>query len=257
VINHARTLLLNRSGNGRPAPDFFLEELVEDSFSAVALPPFLRIVYDTLIGSSDNALANYRLRQYMKILHSTEFAEYVLALDPRITYLNEKNILSELFGPSYVNLNGSTTLYLSGRVKSEQRLEHDWVVEVIDNTTVKSIYLQENRSSSVIVGSSSGLSDLIPMTGQPEFQARIGSDVPLTAGTKWHVKFFLQPSEDLADALARMEKLSEVTLAALFPRRDPFNTFRDLWKKHFMLQYRMSGLLLAYAYHAEEARVRG
>lgn len=258
MINHARTLLLNRDGADRPLPDFFLEELVEASFSAVSLPQFLRSVHTVLIGNSDNALANYRLRQYMKILHSTEFAEYVTALDPRVTYVNEKDMLATPFGPSYAALNGSpVALYFAGAVDSAQRLAHDWVVEVMDNVTVRSTYLQEPKEASVVVGSSSGLTDLIPMVGQPGFKIRLGSDTPLPVGAKWDVRFFTQPREDVANTFARLERLSETTLAALFPRRDPFNVFRELWKKHFMLQYKMSGLLLAYVYHAEEARAGG
>ena len=110
MINQGRTLLLNRDGFNRPLPTYFLEEYVDPLFKALSIPAELQSVYEVLVGTlADNAYANFRMRQYMLILHSTEFAEYVTALDPRVTYLEDRTAVDTLFSSSAAALNNLAT----------------------------------------------------------------------------------------------------------------------------------------------------
>ena len=87
MINHVRTLLLNRGRDGTPrtSPG---EEYVPPTFAPRALTTPLRTAFTTLYGGDpDRLMLNYRLRQLTALLHSTELEEYVLAKDPRVTYL--------------------------------------------------------------------------------------------------------------------------------------------------------------------------
>src|SRR5512137_2784346 len=90
MINHARTLLLNKDGNKRPGADFYLEEFVDPSFRALSYSQELTELRAVLVGRSpDDGYLNFRLRQYMTLLDSTEFVSYVTALDKRITYTGQ------------------------------------------------------------------------------------------------------------------------------------------------------------------------
>ena len=85
MYNHLRTLLLNRAAvepATHPA-----SELVPAAFQSIALPAYLKGIRALLFGSNpDVDMLNYRLAQYMPLLHCTELEEYVLAMDSRITY---------------------------------------------------------------------------------------------------------------------------------------------------------------------------
>src|SRR5581483_2043121 len=87
MTNHFRTLLLNLSGNIKPPGTYPGEEYVPPGFVAQWMPPNLQQVWNVLFGySPDRAMVNYRLRQYMPLVHAAELEQYVLALDQRVTY---------------------------------------------------------------------------------------------------------------------------------------------------------------------------
>lgn len=263
MINHARTLLLNRPGNNRPDPLYFLEEFVDSAFIPAKLSGVLKQLADILVDpDSDNAFANFRLWQYMKILHSTEFAAYVTNLDPRITYLTDRSVASSQEATSFTAANPQASgvqLYFSGQVEPSSpapRLFRSWEIEIITPLFVRSTSLQEFSVRDTTVTVSGGLSSEIPMAGQNDFFARIVSD-PLPIGAKWLVETFARPSGDLTDLLAPLEDVVSSNGVFLFTRQEPFKTFGDLWKKHNILAYRMSGLLLAHIYQVEKVRTNG
>jgi hypothetical protein len=86
MINHIRTLLLNRPRE--IDQDLPGEEYVPGDFKEVTgLPDAVRKARRILFGSKpDRYMLNYRLRQIMAALHSTELAEHVLDADSRVTY---------------------------------------------------------------------------------------------------------------------------------------------------------------------------
>lgn len=88
MINHARTLLGNQAAIllGLNFPG---EEYVPETFYPVTLPSPLARIRALLFGSQpDRIMVNYRLRQYMTLLHATELSQYVTAFGARLTYLN-------------------------------------------------------------------------------------------------------------------------------------------------------------------------
>jgi len=116
LINQGRTLLLNSNviaaGN---APG---EQYVPPEYSAVQLPTYLQAIRSRLFGANpDRAMLNYRLAQYMGILHATPLSVFLTALDPRITYTDETGgVTGELFDAAtyYPTLYGPTLLSLLG-----------------------------------------------------------------------------------------------------------------------------------------------
>lgn len=86
MINHARTLLLNRPRSRTHYSDYGYE-YIPPAFKPVMLPPVLQTLHRIIFGAApDNYFMNFRANELMSYIHSTELAEYVYRLDPRVTY---------------------------------------------------------------------------------------------------------------------------------------------------------------------------
>lgn len=86
MINHARTLLLNISANRTQLQDLGYE-YIPAAYNAVKLNASLSTLRRALFGSNpDNYFLNVRARELLGYIHETELAQYVEALDSRITY---------------------------------------------------------------------------------------------------------------------------------------------------------------------------
>jgi len=260
MINEARTLLLNRDGNARPPATYFLEEYVDPDYRALTLPLCLKSSYSALIGTADDAYANFRLWQYMKILHSTEFAAYVLALDPRVTYLHDRSIVSTTFTTTYEPLTPSAAgaeLFFAGSVTPSAgapKLSHTWLLEAGGALLLRVTDVATGKFADEVLTFTSGLSSLVPLVGEDNFFLRItGTSLP--AGAKWLVNAFSAPVGDLSELESRLKQVP--ITEAFFPQREPFLTFKKLWNSHPFLQYRLSGFLLAHIYGVEGVRLNG
>jgi len=266
MINHARTLLLNRNGFSRPPATYFGEEFVPEDFNEVDLPSFLVKVRSVLFGENpDNAGMNYQVKNYVSLLHSTEFVQYVTALDDRITYdvLRDEmgglptvtiTPLSLLCSDMEVSLVGETT-----NVVRDWALDNTWNIEVMDIATVQTDKVG-GGSQGYQANYASGSTDLIPLTGSSDMFVRITSSLPnLVAGAKWTLNSISLPTQDIPGVLAKIEDIGEEALINLFGLgpEEPYSTFRDLWARENLLAYRMAGLLLAVIYRTEEVRSGG
>ena len=260
MINHGRTLLLNKDGAFRPAPTFFLEEYVPEDFSSLGLPGYLVTIRNVLMGDgSDDAFENFRLWQFMKLIHSTEFEAYLTALDSRVTYLTDRSIVEAkntyTVSPSSVPAQGVQIFFVGDPSYSSAipRLEKVWEVEVTSALEVKSVNLQDGSVQEVVVQINDGLTSLIPLAGEKEFSIRIQAD-PLPLGAKWLVQTFSTPRGDVLELLDPLSRLGNAVLFNLFDSTEPYKTFRELWEKHFQVHYRLAGIILAWIYRAEEVR---
>ncbi len=85
MINHARTLLLNLPGRTKITGPY--EEYIPADFISVKLPAAYSEIRNILFGKNaprENRLI--RTYELMTLLHGCELEEFVLSLDPRITY---------------------------------------------------------------------------------------------------------------------------------------------------------------------------
>jgi hypothetical protein len=259
VINHARTLILNRNGSPRQDSSFYLEEFVDPSFKKVALPYELQAAHDVLVElDADDAFANFRMQQYMRLLHSTEFASYALALDPRVTYLRPAPppVLSSV--EVVQQLSGATrlTLEFMGAPAvnfASPRVINDWVAESANPNVLSIKHAQTGTNVLPYMNFVDGLSDVVVMPTQANFLLRVHGDV-LEPDQRWFIKTFTAPTDDVSDTLLRLLDLNPRFIEAVFPKRAPFTVFKDLWDKNAILAYRMSGFLLAMAYRIQEIR---
>jgi hypothetical protein len=89
MINHARTLLLNIPGTAY-MPGVLGEEYIP-AYTPVKLPAYLQSARKILFGSTpDKVFLNFRAYELLSLIHNTELAEFVYALDPRVTYWPQK-----------------------------------------------------------------------------------------------------------------------------------------------------------------------
>lgn len=258
MINHARTLLLNSDGSKRPAPSFFGEEYVPTTFRPLPMPSELVTIRRALFGSNpDNAGLNYLLWQYMRILHSTEFEDYVIALDSRVTYLHARSLLDAAFGANVAeNPEALQFIGTPGLGGTDGRLMESWNI-----TRAGSAYSIRNYRTNVsethVPAVVDQATELMSMTGHPDFKVRVFLGV--AAVTTWDVEYLARPTTTL-DPINRAAQVANIGTEAdafLFPHREPYMTFKSLWEKHAHFPYKLSGVLLALIYLTEEIRRAG
>jgi hypothetical protein len=97
MINHIRTLLLNRAALPAATVAGDLEEFIEPGFRAVALTGQLSRMHVAIMPTAlDRLTANAYVFSYMQLMHQPDFRPQLLALDPRITYDLESRTLFNL-----------------------------------------------------------------------------------------------------------------------------------------------------------------
>lgn len=256
MVNHARTLLLNKRGATRPPADYFGEEVVPKHYAPVELPSQLLTVRRALFGGNpDDAGLNYMLWQYMRVLHSTEFVEYVLALGTRITYLHERSLLDAAFGPTV--LNNPTALQFIGAPDlggTSGQLICSWAIERTAPAAFVIKNLQTGKQETQYPGYANGVTDYMPMTGHKDFKVRVFDAYAVES--QWVVEYLAKPGieMDLVSRAAQLNNIGAEARAALFPTQEPYKTFSQLWDYHMHMPYKLSGALLSLIYQTEELR---
>ena len=261
VVNHmpnqGRTLLLNLSGETQPTANFIGAEYVSPYFRPVQLTGGLLNVRRALFGSNaDAAGMNYSLWQYMRIVHSTEYAAYVTALDSRITYLTSDSLVDYTYGGSYTPVDGALRFVGDPQLgNADGKLTTSWDVSFAGSSvTIQN--LQSNNETTTGVTLTNGLTEFIPMPDYPGLTVQVNTVI---GGSKWLVSYTGKPRAEM-DPINRAVQVASVGAAALeelFPRRAPYILFRQLWEQHTEFTYKMSGVLLAMMYRTNELRVNG
>lgn len=204
-------------------------------------------------------MLNYRGRQLMGLLHSTELVQFVMDLDTRITYdiLPNDESFEQLFQPEIKPLEGTTKeLYLldnAGPPTGAGLTYHQWRIEVLTSSTVK--VARQSPVAEIEVSSytvTSGLSSIVPLIGSGlsfRFQSGVGST--------WRVTAYSRPSHDLGGLAADL-RASNYIIDNLFqlgtprPNTEPFRTFLNLWADHPELAYQLGAVLLGLIYRTDE-----
>lgn len=259
--NHARTLLLNVAAGVLSDPG---EEYISPRFAPLVLPGPVQNVRPHLFGTSPDRLGlNYWAYQYLLALHTTELHEFVVSLDPRVTYFGHGHpefFDDRFFRTTVIGDPGTEEeLFLFGdfdiSADLSGRLNYSWRVTV-DNVqiTMVSQYPQRTVVESYVV--TDGLSDphrLPGTTWTVRFPAA-------AVGGSWTITSTRRPRYGLNDIAADVATMSRADLEQLFLQgtrygnQEPFVTFRNLWFDHPELLYRLGGLLLATIYHTELSR---
>jgi hypothetical protein len=261
MLNHARTLLLNRSGDIAQNNAFFGEEAVPAEFKELNLPTFLDDIRRHLFGSDpDRAMLNYRIWQFMQLIHATELEQFVLDLDSRVTYVDSRRtdmFEPETFTPAITPIGGTPEeLFIQGGPAvpdTRGRAQHQYRIRVLSGTTV------EVKQQTPPVGQEiftytlvDGVSDVHPL-GDSGYSFMLSTG---NSGSEWRVDIINRPQFDLGQIAAALDSIGEPALLQLFGTspQEPFLTFRNLWFTNKELPFRLGGLVLALVYRTEEVR---
>jgi hypothetical protein len=259
MINHGRTLLLNRSGATRPDPTYFLEEYVPEDFRPVPLPSELSRVYEELIGAdSDDAYANYIVHIILRAIHSTEQSSALADLDPRITYLHDRDVPPFGFevrstDQPDVPIHPSVEFY---ETATRRKLYHRWLMNLPIASLASITSLTGDGITQEPISGGSGLTDPILLSEPDTLSVRFGAYL-LTAGSNWDLEGVLSTDMDLTRILTILEDLGgPIEREILGSAEEPYPTFKKLWENHILIQYRIAGYMLGYVYKVEEARLQ-
>jgi hypothetical protein len=258
MINHARTLLLNPQAGQNFNPSIIGEEFMPSDYVYVEIPRRLNRVRDILFGNNaDRAMKNYRLREVMALLHSTELDQHVRELDSRITYLPTRNdVFEAAFGTSITSNHSVASSYLivenEELTTSSGRLSEHWTVTVDSPATSATIVRHTPLASSHSTSISSPQTDSIALPGS-DLTAQITNPI---AGHSYDIKSLKRPARNLAYIAGQLQTgMGAAAEAELFYKAvEPYSTFENLWFKNPHLPYKLGGLLLALIYRLEDFR---
>lgn len=257
MINHLRTLLLAADGDASPGYDYPGEEYVPAEFRAATMIGTVNSVRNALFGpNADRAMRNYRLRQVLTLLHSTELAQYVLDLDPRVTYwpLHSDGLARAFaFGAAAKQSAGDTCglsfLGSPDSFVSLGRIYHQWLVTVLVSNQVRVERVTEPYTITLSSYTmTDGWSDNVSLNGSNlsvKFSTP-GGDLP-----SWIVSGLAHPAHEPMDALNDMQVAGVDELLA--GNTEPYKSLRALWEQQTMPAiYRLGVAALALGYRMNE-----
>lgn len=265
MINHVRTLLLNRDGNHGYGYDYPGEEFVLPAFRAKAVPTFLNGALRMLFGSSpDRLFLNYRMRQIMSLLHSTELEEFVLLPDSRVTYWP---MVDDGFVDTFTNtveqyLGPYTRIFVIGMAAADDgagKSELQWklryyvsgqhYIEITRQTPVGAPEVMELTFTD-------SLSEEVPLSGSA---IRFRIEQPIAGGVEWIVTVRATPAIDFGVTLQKaIQLIGQSGIDNLFlSATEPVPTLKTVWETHPLFAYRYSAMLLAIACYLDGTAATG
>lgn len=263
MINHARTLLLNVSGATSSREDAG-EEYIPSTYAPVRETSYTRALRRVLFGASpDRFFLNFRTRELMQQIHQTELAEYVYALDPRVTYWPEfgapffgtgsKISIQRTAGPE------GSRLVVMGRPAADNGRgralrEYDVAVDAT-NLTVTAVRRRDEppRAETALLNTTDGMTAAVIVPGS---QLSVKAAQP-TNGDRWRLTTLAQPEPAVTTLMPILEILGEPVFLELFGAGssvEPYRTFKNLWFDHPNPVYRLNGLTLALIYRTNDIR---
>jgi hypothetical protein len=258
MINHIRTLLLNRSGShgyGYACPG---EEYVPPTFQRRVVPSFLRGALQALFGATpDRTFLNFRMWQLMTLLHSTELAEHVYAADPRVTYWPVvTNSFMSSWGTTVDFYAGDApTLYWSGEQLASEgmgRTEWQWDVGLLVGAGIQIVsQVPAGALYSGYYTTADGLSEAVTMPGAG-LQLRFAT--PATPA-QFIVTHRARPTTDIGVVLQQAAALIGDVEQLFLPATEYLQLLRRLWMQQTLFPYKYSALLLAIANYLETCPV--
>lgn len=246
-------------------------EYIPPAFKPLVLPTTLRTIRGIIFGQQpDQRFLNLRARELLSYIHQTELAEYLYALDSRVTYWPEPDtsVFNYAAGVTVRQNHGPTTDFAVGgefiASNSAGKAAQTFLVR-LGNTAFEGLHVAVIPVSSERQTTYTSITDTtaIPAVGVPETQIkiRIGRFAhPTPVGNprlaEWVLKTAANPQPAITTLMPTLELLGEPIFLDLFgvAPTEPYATFRNVWFDHPLPAYRLAGLILAYIYRAEEIR---
>lgn len=263
MINHLRTLLLNRDGADAAPADTPGEEYVPPDYRAVDLSASLAGLQSVLFGASpDRAFLNCRLRQFLSIMKLSKLDDPVPPdNDARLSYDGaggENFYDAAASGVNAVRTAAPTTpsdpswiqTILHSQAFALNRLSRSWNITVLDADTVSLEYSGDDgavvRDEVDVTVESGGASLSLP-------EMPVTALFPTSVGAAWRVSLTARPSPSLGTLIGRVDSLlAGGPSADLLFGSQP--ALRRIFTEHPVGTHRLSAALRALALLTEELR---
>lgn len=238
MVNHIRTLLLDLDGRGSPGAGYPGEEYVPADFRPRPVPAELRHVWRILFGQRpDRAYRNYRLRQYLALVHAAGLDTF--SPDPRVTYwpFAEGDPRYAAYGTvtaaAEVEITGTPVADDgAGRAMYQWRLEVTLGDDVLLGGEPTGAVFAEGLSSAVVLG------------------AGLTARVRPVPGVYW-VDAVARPARDPGDVAAALRAGLGAAEAILF-LGDP--ELQQLWQRAEFLPDTLGAAVVALARRVDDSR---
>jgi hypothetical protein len=255
MINHIRTLLLNLPGTTQSR---YGEEYVPVDFRPVTRSSALRTVDSILFGrQADRAARNYRLQQFMSLLHYSPLRDLVAELDSRVSY-DPTQISTTWDSPlPAVDVGDATKLTVYGEpptyTQTGGKMDFQWIVRLLDDTPGL-FEIEIDGDSTLTVIQPDGWSTPVQLPLSPTF-IRISENA--STGDSWVLSQLVRPEVDLSEISRIMRQVPEPVQLELFGvgHDEPWESLRNASQSPVDV-VALSGFILAYAYRLEERRTR-
>lgn len=265
MVNHVRTLLLNASQSESRALTFPGEDIVPLTYRPIAVSEPLLALRRVLFGSNpDRAYINWRLREYMTILHRSRLADHMTVDDKRITYWPYDRPLgfdsTPMLGANQVRLNGAMTMQFLGDHTADDangRLLWSGMITIVEN---KSFTIEAETP------------DRLTSTGNLLFTNNLSAPIAVPGSTvrlvfqeyasssydRFSITLMARPAKKLDTVLTDLksllgERANGRCADALFGTAaiEPFKTYKQLWLDGYP-HMKLGAVLLALAKKTEE-----
>ncbi len=266
MVNHARTLLINRPASDNVAPGYYMREWIDPEFTPVVVPQSLRTVHDILFDSNpDELMLNYRARQLMKCLHAGALSGYVTKLDTRVTYYYDHFSFFKPFFMWTPYRHGNTAVKTTdfsivGNYASPigSRLHNRWSVHFDSSSSYAATNSFTGNYTTANVAYEQGRSAPLALPGT-SLQITV-SELPETVDSSnkaiVQLDVVTEPKTTLSDILIRLQQVPGEVLNELFAgaESEPWATFRNCFQTHYNPIMRLSAAVIAYIYRLEQLR---
>ena len=249
LVNHVRTLLLNRQKEGARLSDYGEEYISEEFVPRLLNRPISR-VHQILFGQRpDRLFLNYRMRQIMKMMHATPLSEDITAYSPRLSYLPFKDDLFDTaFRTTVKQLAGTAHItHIAGTYKADMGngvAEQVWDVTVLSPGYVMVTRRRFPALTQLVVVDDENTAILLPGSELLFYlhDAPPGYLAQITATAK--------PQFNIAELLGQMINIAgETGLADIFPPQaeEPVVTWHNIYRNSHEAPMKFTALLLAVA----------
>lgn len=207
----------------------------------------------------DRIYQNFRLREILTLLHSTELVDYVKQLDNRITYWPfDDRLFDSIYGYNVESLVGPlppTGIVVGPAIANDiaGRAVTRWRATVLSGNRVE--IMPEIPAEEVTIADYSDAGGIYTPVTLPLSQAKLRVPPDANVGDSWRITETGRPAWRLLDVYSRLQMTTGTAMYTwLFDyNREPYPTFRTLWNSHPHWQYRLSGAILAHAFALSHA----
>lgn len=247
MINHARTLLLNSTGEAAPRPDIYFDAYIPSYLPLIGLPHGVQRARDVLFGSSPDYQGRcMRVAQCLGVVAGTPYADYLRVLDPRITY-DFARVSPPLFPVSSASDSGGRILSVSGAwtpPEATGRASYTWHLTWSGSVGT----VRDWRGEQGVVDAAT----VVALPGSTLYVTASGLPVD---GSIWRISYVVLPGPSLVSAVTAVLD-DPAAMGGLFPAdaQEPVRTFYALAANHALFPYRTAGVVLGMIWRMEAFR---